>query len=454
MPGLRTDGFAIGDMVRPPNLPQNIGNINVGAIYDAVAKGLATTEAARRLPLTQQVADAQAQQALTDAPVQSNLLASQAALASANVQQAPLHGRILATQATSGEDVLKQKLDQRTKADADMPNFLKDYAEAANSDPGDYAGYASKIANLQLNHPDVLAEHKGISDSVIKTEADARLQAQNTANRKALLAKATVAANAFPKGGLAATVNGLRQLGYPDDVIQDVINKQSAVAPVDPEADRAAKKAIAAGHDTTSLANTATRAKAVRDKAEAASRSAVIEADRTSSEMGDLVDDSIDKVSVLTASFPGRLLSNLSGTEATDLKENIKTIESAVALQTLTALRSHSKSGGGLGNVSDNDIALLKASLASLSNAQTVDQLKTNLFKVKTKLDEIRAITKDDYEHQFGTGHTPSFAQIVGRNAVSAFNTPEEADAAGAAGKIQPGARITVGGVSGTWNPP
>ncbi len=88
-----------------------------------------------------------------------------------------------------------------------------------------------------------------------------------------------------------------------------------------------------------------------------------------------------------TAGIPvtglGSLLSGLPGTSALDLSAQLDTIKANVGFDKLQALRDASPTGGALGQVSNLEIGLLQAVIASLDQAQSEDQLKGGLAEVK-----------------------------------------------------------------------
>jgi len=79
--------------------------------------------------------------------------------------------------------------------------------------------------------------------------------------------------------------------------------------------------------------------------------------------------------------------SEIGGTDAANLRQAITTIESSIGFDRLQKMREDSPTGGALGQVSERELALLNASLGSLSQMQSVEQLRTNLERVRTHYD-------------------------------------------------------------------
>lgn len=79
--------------------------------------------------------------------------------------------------------------------------------------------------------------------------------------------------------------------------------------------------------------------------------------------------------------------SEIGGTDAANLRQAITTIESSIGFDRLQKMREDSPTGGALGQVSERELSLLNASLGSLSQMQSEEQLKTNLGRVRTHYD-------------------------------------------------------------------
>lgn len=121
----------------------------------------------------------------------------------------------------------------------------------------------------------------------------------------------------------------------------------------------------------------------------------------------DIVTEDIDRVTgkINEASFPttgmGSLTSAVPGTPAHDISKLLDTIRSNVGFDRLQQMRDASPTGGALGQVSENENRLLQATIGSLEQSQSKEQLLYNLQRVKdTYLDVIH-----------GPGNRPGAAQ-------------------------------------------
>lgn len=79
--------------------------------------------------------------------------------------------------------------------------------------------------------------------------------------------------------------------------------------------------------------------------------------------------------------------SEIGGTDSANLRQAIATIESSIGFDRLQKMRDDSPTGGALGQVSERELSLLNASLGSLSQMQSEEQLRTNLERVRTHYD-------------------------------------------------------------------
>lgn len=84
-----------------------------------------------------------------------------------------------------------------------------------------------------------------------------------------------------------------------------------------------------------------------------------------------------------TTGFLGDLLSRVKGTSAFELKKVINTIDAGIAFETLRQMREASPTGGALGQVSNFEIDLLKATIASTHAGMGAERLAKNLEKIQ-----------------------------------------------------------------------
>ncbi|WP_406704888.1 phage DNA ejection protein [Sodalis sp.] len=102
------------------------------------------------------------------------------------------------------------------------------------------------------------------------------------------------------------------------------------------------------------------------------------------------------------------LLPNLPGWEARNIDENIESLKSQVAMQTLSAMKELSANGAsGLGNASNREYQGLQSSLASLSTRQSPAQFRRSLQRIidhaetaKNRLGTSFKQSYPDFQHQ------------------------------------------------------
>lgn len=85
-----------------------------------------------------------------------------------------------------------------------------------------------------------------------------------------------------------------------------------------------------------------------------------------------------EQVTPKTTGFLGARLGSIEGTDAFDLRANIKTIQANLGFDQLQRMREASKSGGALGQVSERELDLLISAVNSLDASQSDEQLRQN----------------------------------------------------------------------------
>lgn len=118
--------------------------------------------------------------------------------------------------------------------------------------------------------------------------------------------------------------------------------------------------------------------RAADEKSERATRAVVTQSDRVTA----TVDRAIQNVSGWTAGF-GSKLSGIPTTGAKNLASDLQTIKANLGFAELQAMRQASPTGGALGNVSDLEINALQATVGSLDQAQSPEQLRARLNDIK-----------------------------------------------------------------------
>ena len=96
------------------------------------------------------------------------------------------------------------------------------------------------------------------------------------------------------------------------------------------------------------------------------------------------VDQALEKVGITTAGM-GSNLSFIPGTTAKDLEADIQTIKANLGFNELQEMRRNSPTGGALGQVAVQELQALQATVASLDQAQSPEQLRERLGEIKRR---------------------------------------------------------------------
>tara|TARA_R110000822_G_scaffold255673_1_gene381719 strand:- start:447 stop:1274 length:828 start_codon:yes stop_codon:yes gene_type:complete len=88
----------------------------------------------------------------------------------------------------------------------------------------------------------------------------------------------------------------------------------------------------------------------------------------------------IEESPLMTAGFGGKIWSNVSGTAAHDVKYMLSTVQANLAFDRLINIK---KTGATLGQVSKEEIGLLKDSFGAVEQSQSPEQLLYNLDKLE-----------------------------------------------------------------------
>lgn len=100
--------------------------------------------------------------------------------------------------------------------------------------------------------------------------------------------------------------------------------------------------------------------------------------------------DTVENDPFFTTGFTGgQVLANLGGTKAKNLQQKLLTIKANIGFDRLQEMRQSSPTGGALGPVSDTENALLQATLGSVEQSQSADELKYNLKRLKDLYQDI-----------------------------------------------------------------
>lgn len=103
------------------------------------------------------------------------------------------------------------------------------------------------------------------------------------------------------------------------------------------------------------------------------------------------IDKAINATGGWTAGVGGAVLGNFPGTGATDLRATIDTVKANIGFDRLQQMRDASPTGGALGGIAVQELNMLQAVLGSLDQAQSPEQLKANLQRLKEVYEPIAA---------------------------------------------------------------
>lgn len=107
------------------------------------------------------------------------------------------------------------------------------------------------------------------------------------------------------------------------------------------------------------------------------------------------IDEALENVGFFTTGFPGAIGRKIPGTSAFDLDRTVDTLKANLGFDALQAMRDASPTGGALGQVAIQELAMLQAQVASLDTAQSEDQLKRNLEQIRTHYGNWRRIVEE-----------------------------------------------------------
>lgn len=104
--------------------------------------------------------------------------------------------------------------------------------------------------------------------------------------------------------------------------------------------------------------------------------------------------------------FGGELISAVPGTEAANAKAILDKLKNRSFVANINEMRAASPTGAAVGAVTEREGARFENLIASLSQAQTYDQLKRQLVELDNFLLETSGATKNAYEQDFGRNQT------------------------------------------------
>lgn len=118
------------------------------------------------------------------------------------------------------------------------------------------------------------------------------------------------------------------------------------------------------------------------------------------------IDSALGKVGALSSGW-GSFTKNIPGSPAMDLSADLDSIHSSLGLDKLMEMKANSKAGAsGMGQLSDKEMSLLIANIASLKQSQTPDQLRDKLNQVKRHYQNILQMNQgiNPFQNGMNTG--------------------------------------------------
>ena len=99
------------------------------------------------------------------------------------------------------------------------------------------------------------------------------------------------------------------------------------------------------------------------------------------------VDEALTQTGRFTTGLPGAVLGAIPGTAAYDLDGTLDTIKANLGFTELQAMRDASPTGGALGQVAIQELAMLQSTLASLKRGLGREKLESGLNKVRLHME-------------------------------------------------------------------
>jgi len=164
------------------------------------------------------------------------------------------------------------------------------------------------------------------------------------------------------------------------------------------------EQAKEASDEATANAQSATAAKfAVRDQL------------RQGANVMDKAQRAGKNIGFFTTGATGALFGLVAGTGAYDQKATVETLEADAAFSALQRMRDASKTGGALGNVSERELDLLKATAGSLRVGQSEEQFRENLGQYVERYNEAMLNVYDAFVADYGEKDANEAFKVNGR---------------------------------------
>ena len=266
---LQTSGFQVPASIRAPDIPSNIGKVDVRGIYDSVTEGLKSYEALRQMPAQQAADSSRLALATQKAEAEQSLIAPETAArkgaaARASMFNTPemLQGEQAATQAQR-ESILRKAAREQTEltrehalvqtAAAEEPVARAEILEAMKL--ADYEAKAAALSEIRTKYPWMdLPQYKSLSGVLDTHYKSAMTERERAADREHAMelqaAKGETAVRVAgtrtdPKGRLLDRLRSLNEQIEEDpydsflkderDMVEKQLNKTAAMEPLAPK---------------------------------------------------------------------------------------------------------------------------------------------------------------------------------------------------------------------------
>lgn len=411
MPTLQTKGFALSALPRSPNIPANIGAVDVKAIYDGVRQGLAAAELARSAPSGMALADAETAAKTQQAPLQTRQVLAQT---EGIEQQTPLRTAILASEASpemldakrqallsrgtrspSGEIQLATALSAAKLRLAENPEDASAAQLVAVLEPMALRKSAVSAADPQAAIQAGIEKNAATNATRVQTTEDTN-QTRRDTNAATNEVRVTTAEmmNEAKRDLASMSDTRLRELASAADE-----TKRKLAADELSARQRIAKDRILAQQEAQ-RANRDVQLEKIdlKNREKLAKALGGLEAfESNASHVEDLITKAISLTDNTSAGI-GSIVNGVPLTKARALRGVLDSIRANMGFDYLTQMRANSPTGGALGNVSDTENKLTQATSEALDQGVSPAVLKERLAKVLELRKRLLAERHEDYE--------------------------------------------------------
>ena len=398
MATLKTGGFSVSDRPRAPNIPRNVGVVDIKAIDEGVRRGLANFEAIRTAPQSMLLADAVNAAQLAKAESGMRLLPlaerEQVAQTEALERDLPMKSNVLASQAAiTAAQATPEYLEAQRQALLlkNVPSGVREFSTLTKGMTPEQQQTALLVKyGIQARPSGAAIQYK----EVIGADGVTRLVAVDP---RAVGAHVVGSGETYGTGVQPPSVPVEMTAVATDETGVDLtanVNRNLFASPTIQQT--AAQKATG---EKTAEAVVEARAKLPKAKASL---------DSLESKTGRINRD-IDEAIRLASGGAGfaSLLKGIPTTQALRLDSILTSIRANSGFDTLTEMRQNSPTGGALGNVSDFEGRNLQAAVAELNQSLDEKSLVAALNKVKRAREEALNRTRNQFAREaefFGLG--------------------------------------------------